>query len=286
MNFGYYNKMIKNYLIYFSLTSLLFSTSVLANEQDDRWLNWQDTSIAGLYGEGFEVDPPDQNAITLEHASDWSFGDLFMFLDGTKYRYGDTNAIGDKGALYGEATARISIGKLTGTDFHFNIFQQNIVIFKDILFATNYERGTDRDATESLLLGIGFDFDLSRFSVIGLDNLRYFQLNLYARNDLHSDDAGFKNYQTTVVTALPFQIGKVKFLADGYFDYIFGQGSQHTNFHFNPQIKLDLGNFYSKPDKLFLGVELDYWTNKYGIKNSSAFNTDQFAVSGLIKYHF
>ena len=275
----------KYWLTCISLIFLLSSKGVLAGEHD-KWLNWQDTSIAVLYGGGFEVDPSDQATITLEHASDWSFGDLFMFLDGTKYSHGDVNGNGDRELWYGEATARLSIGKLTDTDFHFSIFQQDLVIFKDILFAINYERGRDRDATESLLLGVGFDFDLSAFNLIGLDKLRYCQFNIYARNDLHSDDAGFKDYQITVSTAFPFQIGKAKFLADGYFDYIFGSGPQHANFHFNPQIKLDLGDFYGNPDKLFVGVEIDYWTNKYGIKDSSAFDTDQFAVSGLLKYHF
>ena len=204
----------KYWLTCISLIFLLSSKGVLAGEHD-KWLNWQDTSIAGLYGGGFEVDPSDQGTITLEHASDWSFGDLFMFLDGTKYSHGDVNGNGDREAWYGEATARLSIGKLTGTDFHFSIFQQDLVIFKDILFATNYERGSDRDATESLLLGVGFDFDLSAFSLIGLDKLRYFQLNLYMRNDLHSIDPGFEDYQITVATAFPFQLGQAKYLAGG-----------------------------------------------------------------------
>lgn len=276
----------KFWLICISLISLFFPMSVLAEEQGDKWLNWQDTSITGLYGGKFEVDPSDQATVTLEHASDWSFGDVYMFLDGTRFSHGDRNGKGDRDQYYGEATVRLSIDKLTGTDSHFSIFQQDLVIFEDILFAASYERGSDRDATESILLGLGFDFDLSAFSLIGLNKLKYFQVNVYARNDVHSDDTGFEDYQITVVTALPFQIGKAKFLADGYIDYVFGKGPQHANFHLNPQIKLDLGNFYGNPDKLFVGVEIDYWRNKYGIKDSSGFDTNQCAVSGIIKYHF
>lgn len=276
----------KFWLICISLISLFFPMSVLAEEQGDKWLNWQDTSITGLYGGKFEVDPSDQATVTLEHASDWSFGDMYMFLDGTRFSHGDRNGKGDRDQYYGEATVRLSIDKLTGTDSHFSIFQQDLVIFEDILFAASYERGSDRDATESILLGVGFDFDLSAFSLIGLNKLKYFQVNVYARNDVHSDDTGFEDYQITVVTALPFQIGKAKFLADGYIDYVFGKGPQHANFHLNPQIKLDLGNFYGNPDKLFVGVEIDYWRNKYGIKDSSGFDTNQCAVSGIIKYHF
>lgn len=276
----------KFWLICISLISLFFPMSVLAEEQGDKWLNWQDTSITGLYGGKFEVDPSDQATVTLEHASDWSFGDMYMFLDGTRFSHGDRNGRGDSTQYYGEATVRLSIGKLTDTDIRFSIFQQDLVIFEDILFAASYERGSDRDATESILLGVGFDFDLSAFSLIGLNKLKYFQVNVYARNDVHSDDTGFEDYQITVVTALPFQIGKAKFLADGYIDYVFGKGPQHANFHLNPQIKLDLGNFYGNPDKLFVGVEIDYWRNKYGIKDSSGFDTNQCAVSGIIKYHF
>lgn len=268
----------------FFITSLflvvLFSaTSLQADVANKKWLNWQDTSIAGLYGGGFKVDPSDQGTITIEHASDWSFGDMFVFLDNTKFSNDAINSLGDSWAWYGEATVRLSISKLTNTNINFSIL-------KDILFATNYEHGSDRDSTESLLLGVGFDMDLSALSFIGLDNLKYFQLNLYKRNDLHSNNSGFKNYQITAVTALPFQIGKVKFLADGYLDYVFSSGPQDENFHLNPQIKMDLGNFYGEPDKLFVGTELDYWSNKYGIKDSSTFATNQFAASFLVKYHF
>lgn len=279
------NKNMNKYIqICFSLIYLLFSINVFAEEQSEKWLNWHDTSITGLVGGGFEVDPQDQGTITIEHASDWSFGDLFLFIDGTKYNHDDFT--GDDNAWYGEISPRLSIGKLADIDFHFSIFQQDLVVFKDVLLAMTYERGEDRDATESLLLGVGFDFDLSALNMFGLDKLRYFQMNLYARNDFHSVDAGFEDYQITIATAVPFQIGKAKFLADGFIDYVFGTGPQHANFHFVPQIKLDVGNFYGKPDQLYVGVELDYWSNKYGIKDSAAFDTDQFAVSGIIKYHF
>jgi len=268
------------------IISLLFSMSVIAEQQDNKWLNWQDTSITGLYGGGFVVDPPDQATVTLEHASDWSFGDLFMFIDGTKYIHGDINGSGDREVYYGEITTRFSIGKLTNTDFHFSIFQRDLVIFKDVLIAATYERGKDRDATESLLLGVGFDFDLSAFNLIGLDKLRYFQLNLYARDDFHSTEPGFKDFQLTIVTAYPFQIGNAKFLIDGYLDYVAGFGPQASNVHFNPQVKLDVGNFYGKAGKLFAGVEIDYWSNKFGIEDSSFFDTDQLAFSAILKYHF
>ncbi len=267
-------------------TEEISSESVETPKTGPKWINWQNSSISGLYGGGFEVDPSDQGTITLEHTSDWTFGDLFMFFDGTAYSHGDENGAGDSTSWYGEIQPRLSIGKLTDTAFDHQLFPEDGFFIKDVLFAGTYELGRDRDATESLLLGVGFDFDLSAFSFIGLDKLTFFQFNFYTRNDFHSDDAGFEDYQITMVTALPFQIAKAKFVVDGYVDYVFGYGPQAENVHLNPQIKLDLGNFFGNPDKLFFGVELDYWKNKYGIKDSSGFKTDQFATSALVKYFF
>jgi nucleoside-specific outer membrane channel protein Tsx len=35
-----------------------------------------------------------------------------------------------------------------------------------------------------------------------------------------------------------------------------------------------------------VGVEYDYWSDKYGIKDSQSFKTDQSNTSLLVKFHF
>lgn len=35
-----------------------------------------------------------------------------------------------------------------------------------------------------------------------------------------------------------------------------------------------------------MGIEYDYWTNKYGIEDSGAFNTDQSVFQAIAKLHF
>ncbi len=89
-----------------------------------------------------------------------------------------------------------------------------------------------------------------------------------------------------MVAAYPLEIGQAKILIDGFFDFVAGYGPQAQNFHFSPQIKLDIGNFWGKPGVLYAGVDIDYWTNKFGIQDSDAFDTDQFAASALVKFHF
>ena len=35
-----------------------------------------------------------------------------------------------------------------------------------------------------------------------------------------------------------------------------------------------------------MGIEYDYWSNKYGIEDSSVFNTDNNVVNFIVKAHF
>ena len=59
------------------------------------------------------------------------------------------------------------------------------------------------------------------------------------------------------------------------------------NLHINPQIKYDLGKALGWGDKqLYVGIEYDYWSNKYGIEDSSSFKTDQNTASAMLKVHF
>ncbi|MNN83045.1 hypothetical protein D3C81_2000510 [compost metagenome] len=65
------------------------------------------------------------------------------------------------------------------------------------------------------------------------------------------------------------------------------KGDYHANLHFNPQVKYDLGKALSFGEKqLYVGVEYDYWKDKYGIDDTGAFKTNQSTTSFLVKFHF
>ena len=93
-----------------SLAATLASGQALAADL----LQWQDNSLTYLNGIDFKVDPPKQQTVTFEHASGWSFGDLFIFVDGIKYNTEATNGAGDGHTFYGEISPRLSLGKISG----------------------------------------------------------------------------------------------------------------------------------------------------------------------------
>ena len=139
-----------------------------------------------------------------------------------------------------------------------------------------------------MLLGVGFDLDVREIGILGaLNKFNYVQLNFYGRADLTpTGKDGFSDMQITVAASYPFSIGNRQFLLDGYSDWVLGLGDNAWSYHVNPQLKMDLGAAWKKPQKLFAGVEFDLWWNKYQIKSSPSFDTNQAAISLLVKYHF
>ncbi len=257
-------------------TSLVLAGSLLAPVQAMAdLLLWQDNSLTYLNGIDFKIDPPRQQTLTFEHASGWSFGDLFLFVDGIKYNTEATNGAGDGHTFYGELSPRLSFGKLSGADLSFGPV-------KDLLLAATYEFG--EDDVDAYLLGPAVDLAIPGFD--------YLQLNTYLRRPDGRRD-GRNVWQITPVWSYTIPVGRSDVVVDGFIDWVVdNDDSYHANLHINPQIKYDLAKAMGWGQKFYVGVEYDYWKNKYGIDNDSTLGddvlggTDQSAISLLVKAHF
>ncbi|WP_027896245.1 outer membrane protein OmpK [Zestomonas thermotolerans] len=241
-------------------------------------LQWQDNSLTFLWGKDFQVNPPVQQTWTFEHASGWSWGDLFIFIDQINYQ-GTPDGQAGKDTYYGEISPRLSFGKISGADLSFGPI-------KDVLLAATYERG--ENSNQVYLLGPGFDLNIPGFD--------YFQLNFYYRKPDGISGQPKGQWQVTPAWSYTLPVGNSDLVIDGYIDYVWNNkdGSSnrptdmHANLHVNPQIKYDLGKALSwtAVKKFYVGVEYDYWSDKYAIEDSQAFRTDQSALSFLAKVHF
>lgn len=254
-----------------SLAATLASGQALAADL----LQWQDNSLTYLNGIDFKVDPPKQQTVTFEHASGWSIGDLFIFVDGIKYNTEATNGAGDGHTFYGEISPRLSLGKISGADLSFGPV-------KDVLLAATYEFG--EDDVDSYLLGPAVDLDIPGFD--------YFQLNTYLRTTDGRRD-GDNVWQITPVWSYTIPVGDSDLVIDGFMDWVVdNDDSYHANLHFNPQIKYDLAKAMGWGKRFYVGVEYDYWSDKYGIDDNGFVGseilggTDQSAISLLAKAHF
>jgi len=256
-----------------------------APAEDSSFFLWTDTSFTLLaYGKGFAVDPDEQSTFTIEHAHESKIGDFFMFIDFTDF-HGEPAT---DSTWYGEFGPRLSFGKMLDKDLSRTLFKHSLFEIKDVLLAMQYERGEDPDLAEAALVGLGLNLEVRKAGPLGgLGKFNYVQLNVYGRSELiEGARHGFHDAQMTLAASYPFQIGNSAFLVDGYFDWVMGLGSEDWSYHLNPQISWDAGaKIWNTPGKLFIGVEVDLWWNKYQIVNSPFFDTNQNAVSVMLKYH-
>lgn len=264
----------------YSARGLLLGASLLTPlAQAGDLLLWQDNSLTYLYGKNYKVDAPIQQTLTFEHASGWSFGDLFLFVDSVHFNGKGNNNGFDDSTLYGELAPRFSLGKISGADLSFGPI-------KDVLISTTYEFG--EDDVESYLIGPAVDLDLPGFD--------FFQLNTYLRKT-ESGRPGNNVWQITPVWSYTLPLGNSDLVIDGYMDWVTdndrnSRGDYHANLHFNPQIKYDLAKAMGWGKKFYVGIEYDYWKDKYGIEDGGFVSdnfvgpTDQNTFSFLLKGHF
>jgi nucleoside-specific outer membrane channel protein Tsx len=246
------------------LTLLLTSLSSNA----DSAILWQNMRASVTQGQHFKVDPDEQNAVTLEHVSALSTGDSFSFVEVSQYPRVDRST-----GLYGEVAIRWSHNKLAANPL-------TLGPITDVLLTTNIEFGSE--TSEMLLIGPSIDLSLPGFD--------FFQLSLTRRESLNRNgDTSSEGWQMTPSFSITWPIGRSEVVLDGFIDWVFAtdQAGYAENLQINPQLKYNLGKLLHRPDtRFYVGLEYYFWSDKFGIASTADFNTDQHALSVLIKYHF
>ncbi len=222
-------------------------------------LLWQDNSVSVLYGQGYAVTEDDAWVFTLEHASGHSWGDLFLFIDTIEFE-------DDTADTYGELKPRLSLGKTSGKSFAFGPVS-------DVLLAFEWHKG--EGPVEAYNTGISFD--------LAVPGSNYFTLGVFHRNDRHVSG---HTVMVTSAWAFPFSIGRTQWLLDGFIDWIDNEGRLHSNTLFVPQLKLDVGDLFGTPKRLYAGIEYSHWDDKFGLEGIPGLDTDEQVVQALVKLHF
>ncbi|MCU4674364.1 DUF5020 family protein [Catenovulum sp. 2E275] len=222
---------------------------------------WSDNSISLLHGENhsdFYSDSSEQNVVTLEHISGYKWGGVFFFLDRTEKKDAPTGFA--KYDTYGEISPDISLSYLTGSELKFGAV-------KDVTLSATYEFGGQMD---NFLYGVGLNWDFAAF--------KHFSSKLYyAANDTTKNDV-----QLTLVWGYQLPLEAIEVSFDGYLDWSSARSDHKADFHFNPQLLVNLSPYIGLTDsKLEAGFEYSYWKNKYGLDILE----DESVFSLMVKYH-
>lgn len=217
---------------------------------------WSSTNIQYLSGSNYEVGDEKRSIITLEHVNGWKYGDNFFFVDiNNPDRKGTLTSTG----YYGEISPRLSLSSLTGKKLARGLI-------KDVLITTTAEIG---EGFQSYLYGLAVDLAIPKVPV--------FQINYYVRNEITAPTE--LGSQLTLVWLAPFSLGSTAWSFEGFLDYAFGNEPSEDNLLMGPRLLLDVGNFFGAKGQLEAGIEYQYWSNKFGIKN-----VDEKVAQTMVKW--
>lgn len=230
-------------------------------------LQWQTTELH--YQHGLLAAPSfsggarsNTDILTLQHASGWEFGDLFLFIDYLDDRHADDFNDSD---IYSELYINFSLGKLT--DKNVSVGRISDI---GLLAGINYSRDA---RVRKYLPGIRLSWKLPGFAFFNTD----FTLYLDDSTGISGGGAPAEDdsYMIDVNWAYPFSLSEHRFSIEGHGEYIAERNNEygqtvHDWILLQPQFRYDLGHtLWNDPEHLFIGVEWQYWRNKLGDKQTA-----------------
>ncbi|MBI3528471.1 MAG: outer envelope protein [Betaproteobacteria bacterium] len=253
---------------------------------------WSDTSIGYRYGtkfrEPFNNEDISKSIIDLQHVSGYKYGVNFFNVD---FLMSDSNDPGANSTGAQEAYLvyrnTVDLAKVTGGDYKFGIV-------RDIGGTFGFDWNTKNDVGYSskkrmLVIGPTVMMDVPGFLNVSV-------LALWESNAPVGITSRY-DYDTHAMLDLAWgiPIGSSPFRFQGYFDVIAPKGKDEfggdtkTEIHFDGAIMLDVGRIAGGPKDMFkVGLEYEYWENKFGNDHNGPAGDGAFAKTPMIRaeYHF
>lgn len=252
----------QEYLNFWNLLALhcriafaLVLTSSFSHLAHADFFEWSNTEIQYLHGDSYRnpSNPRDitQSILTFSHADGWKYGRNFLFLDALITEDGQPSQTN----LYGEMYSYLSLSKVIDKNLSFSIF-------KDLNASIAVNAGENLDSPKSgsrvALYGFTIDFNLPFFKVFNIDFMRHNVLEPVAIGT---------SWQMTTVWKMPFEIANTKWSLEGFADFTESKNAKYVgNILAQPQLRLDIGDLWGQSNHVYVGIEYQYWHNKYGIR--------------------
>ena len=246
------------------LAALLACTAVEAAEWSNTELHLQAgrLNVPTFAGGG----KADHIIYTLQHASGWRYGDVFLFvdvLDSEESRFQDFD-------IYGEAYANLSLGKMRGRPVGFGPVS-------DIGLIGGVNRAADPNVRK-YAAGVRLALDLPGFAFANLDVMALMDDS----EGIASGGAPSEN-DTVLVDfnfARPFRIGDADFSIEGHIEYV-GERTNELGGRVDSWILAQPQLQWHVNERIAIGIEYQFWMNKLGDGS-----TDESAVQALLVWEF
>ena len=277
-----------------ALTLLAASASALAAD-------WSDTSIGYRYGthfaEPFNQKDISKSIINLTHASGYKYGSNFFNADLLLADKNDPASVGSNTGsqeVYVVYRHTLDLGKVTGADLKFGPV-------RGLGLTAGFGINTKDDAGYNSKKRMWVAGPTVMFDVPGFLNLSLLQL--------WESNAPYNGYSMTSVErynydphpmlnlawGIPFSIGSLPLSFEGYANFIAAKGKNEFGVGTKPETNIDMMLMYdlsplvNAQKKTFrVGLEYQYWRNKFGNDHKGAAGKGAFAKTPMIRaeYHF
>jgi hypothetical protein len=273
--------------------------ALLAGSAASQAADWSDTSIGwrtgSNYAEPFNSQDIKKNIFNLNHVSGYKYGSNFFNVD---YLMSDNKDPAFAGATSGAREVYIvyrhtlDMEKVLGTPFKFGPLRGWGV-------TAGFDVNTKDDAgynskKQMFVLGPTVFFDVPGFLNLSL-------LELWESNAPYStfSNSGVPRYSykkhPMLTAAWGIPLGKdTGFSFEGFMNYIASKGKNEfgaatkPETNFDGQIMYDVGALAGAKGKFKLGIEYQYWKNKFGNDHAGAAGKGAFAKTTMLRaeYHF
>jgi len=266
---------------------------------DSQRSHWSDTSIGWRYGtkfgEPFGTNDIHKNILNLTHAGGYKYGSNFFNVDLLLSDDKDpSHANSEEGAQEAYVVYRntVDIGKVVGTEYKFGIVRGIGATF-------GFDWNTKTDAgynskKRMLVFGPTLMLDVPGFLDVSL--LAFRESN--APCNTFSDTCVDRYYYDThaaLSAAWGIPIGDLPLSFEGFALFIDSKGDDEfgddtkAETNIDMQVMLDVGAVAGGVPKTFkLGLEYQYWKNKFGNDHGGPAGDGAFAKTPMVRaeYHF
>jgi hypothetical protein len=269
------------------------AATVLAASATASAAEWSDTSIGYRYGtdfrEPFNTQKIKKDIFFLTHASGYKYGTNFFNVDFLMSDSKDPSTVGGSGAQEAYVVYRntLDFGKISGKDLKWGWVRGWGATF-------GFDWNTKNDvgyASKKRMLVAG---PTVMFDVPGFFNLSLLVLDESNAPVGHPDRYKYKTH-AMLTGAWGIPIGSTPLSFEGFFNYIGSKGRDEFGAQTKPetnidmQLMLDVGALAGGPKSTFkVGLEYQYWKNKFGNDASGPAGSGAFAKTPMIRaeYHF
>ena len=266
--------------------------------------DWSDTSIGYRtgtnYAEPFNSIAPNsirKNIVNLTHVSGYKYGTNFFNADLLMSDEKDPSAVGSTtGAqeIYVVYRHTLDLGKVTGKSFQFGPVR-GLGVTAGFDFNTKTDAGYN-SKKQMVVAGPTLMMDVPGFLNVSLQalwesNAPYNGFSKTSTNRYSYDVHPMIN----LAWGIPFTVGSAPLSFEGFANFIASKGKNEFGFDTAAETNIDMQVMYdlsaaigASPKTFKVGVEFQYWKNKFGNDSAGAAGSGATANTPMVRaeYHF